>query len=169
MRTDGIKSAVPSFQFTESALELVASSLLGLSVTSGPAASGAESKRVLRFPSVCREQVSRWQGINGVRARRFSLQRFWRPDAQGVLQWCRHLRLILTVVESFNLFNHQNMTELEATGYSLEPGSLSGTIPTLNFLTGLKAKPTALGRPLNINATNFYRERQMQIGLRMRF
>ena len=83
------------------------------------------------------------------------MQRFWRPDAQGVLQWRRHLRLIFTVVESFNLFNHQNVTELETTGYSLEPGSLSGTIPTLNFLTGLKAKPTAFGLPLNINSTNF--------------
>jgi hypothetical protein len=73
------------------------------------------------------------------------------------------------LAESFNLFNHQNVTELETTGYYLESGSLSGTLPTLNFLTGLKANTTAFGQPLNINATNFYRERQVQVGLRMRF
>jgi len=27
----------------------------------------------------------------------------------------------------------------------------------------------AFGQPLNVNATNFYRERQIQLGFRMRF
>jgi len=53
--------------------------------------------------------------------------------------------------------------------YYLESGTASGTLPTLNFLTGLKANTTAFGQPLNINATNFYRERQVQVGVRMRF
>jgi hypothetical protein len=79
------------------------------------------------------------------------------------------MRQLELLVESFNLFNHQNVTELETTGYYLEPGSLSGTLPTLNFLTGLKANTTAFGQPLNVNATNFYRERQIQVGVRMRF
>jgi hypothetical protein len=73
------------------------------------------------------------------------------------------------LVESFNLFNHQNVTELETTGYYLESGSPSSPFPTLNFLTGLKANTTAFGQPLNINATDFYRERQIQVGVRMRF
>jgi hypothetical protein len=72
-------------------------------------------------------------------------------------------------VESFNLFNHQNVTELETTGYYIESGTSSGELPTLNFLTGVKANTTAFGQPLNVDATNFYRERQIQIGLRMRF
>jgi hypothetical protein len=80
-----------------------------------------------------------------------------------------HMRQLELLAESFNLFNHQNVTELETTGYYLESGSLSGTLPTLNFLTGLKANTTAFGQPLNINATDFYRERQIQVGLRMRF
>jgi len=42
-------------------------------------------------------------------------------------------------------------------------------LPTLNFLTGLKVNTTAFGQPLNVNATNFYRERQIQAGVRMRF
>jgi hypothetical protein len=78
------------------------------------------------------------------------------------------MRQLEVLVESFNLFNHQNVTELETTGYYIEPGT-PDTLPTLNFLAGLKAGTTAFGQPLNINATDFYRERQIQVGLRMRF
>ena len=90
-----------------------------------------------------------------------------------------HMRQLELLAESFNLFNHQNVTELETTGYSIESGSASSPFPTLNFLTGpianpttghvTKASTTAFGQPLNINATNFYRERQIQFGLRLRF
>jgi hypothetical protein len=79
------------------------------------------------------------------------------------------MRQLELLAESFNLLNHQNVTELETTGYYLEPGSANGALPTLNFMSGLKANTTAFGQPLNINATNFYRERQFQFGLRMRF
>ncbi len=91
------------------------------------------------------------------------------------------MRQLEILVETFNLFNHQNVTEIETTGYYIEPGSppsISGgsaTPPTLNFLTGLRTSPTTglpipgFGQPLNINATNFYRERQIELGLRMRF
>ncbi len=91
------------------------------------------------------------------------------------------MRKLELLVESFNLFNHQNVTELETTGYFIESGSppvapgTPGTPPSLNFLTGLKTNATtglataAFGQPLNINATNFFRERQLQVGLRMRF
>jgi hypothetical protein len=89
-----------------------------------------------------------------------------------------HMRQLELLAESFNLFNHQNVTELETTGYYIESGSTS-SLPTLNFLTGpmtnpttglvTKANTTAFGQPLNINATNFYRERQIQFGLRLRF
>jgi hypothetical protein len=86
-----------------------------------------------------------------------------------------HMRELELLAESFNLFNHQNVTEVETTGYYVESGTpptasgALGTLPTLNFLTGLKANTTAFGQPLNINATNFYRERQIQFGLRLRF
>ncbi len=88
------------------------------------------------------------------------------------------MRQLELLAESFNLLNHQNVTELETTGYYLEPGNSSGGLPTLNFMTGpftetsgkvLHPNSTAFGQPLNINATNFYRERQFQFGLRMRF
>jgi hypothetical protein len=90
------------------------------------------------------------------------------------------MRQLEILVESFNLFNHQNVTEIETTGYTTEAGSPpnttggSATPPTLNFLTGLKTSSSSgpipgFGQPLNINATNFYRERQIQIGVKMRF
>ena len=99
-----------------------------------------------------------------------------RPPGRPTCGWasastwgiCAQLELL---AESFNLFNHQNVTELETTGYYIESGPARSALdlPTLNFLTGLKANTTAFGQPLNINATNFYRERQIQFGLRMRF
>jgi hypothetical protein len=79
-----------------------------------------------------------------------------------------HMRQLELLAESFNLFNHQNVTELETTGYYIKSGSAT-TPPTLNYLTGLKANTTAFGQPLNVNATNFYHERQIQFGLRLRF
>lgn len=80
-----------------------------------------------------------------------------------------HDRQLQLFIESFNLFNHQNVTELETTGYSIEPGSVSGGFPTLNFLTGLKSGQTEFGQPLDINATDFFRARQIDFGMRMRF
>jgi hypothetical protein len=88
-----------------------------------------------------------------------------------------HERQLELMAETFNLFNHQNVTELETTGYYIESGTPS-SLPTLNFLTGpvarangtiQKANTTAFGQPLSINADNFYRERQFQFGVRIRF
>jgi hypothetical protein len=33
----------------------------------------------------------------------------------------------------------------------------------------LKANSTAFGQPLNTGSTNFYRERQIELGVRLRF
>jgi hypothetical protein len=94
----------------------------------------------------------------------------WKADLRLARRFnLGHMRQLELLAESFNLFNHQNVTELETTGYYLESGSTNGTMPTLNFLNGLKANTTAFGQPLNVNATNFYRERQIQVGLRFRF
>jgi len=79
------------------------------------------------------------------------------------------MRQLEVLAESFNLFNHQYVTELETIGYTINSGTLSGGLPTLNFLAGQKPGTSTFGQPLNVNATNFYRERQFQFGLRMRF
>jgi hypothetical protein len=78
-------------------------------------------------------------------------------------------RQLELMIESFNLFNHQNVTELETVGYTIESGSTNGELPSLNFLTGLKANTVAFGQPYNVNATNFYQPRQIELGVRMRF
>jgi hypothetical protein len=108
--------------------------------------------------------------VYGVGRNTYRYPATWKADLRlGKSFDIGHMRQLEMLVESFNLFNHQNVTELETTGYYLEPGSLSGTLPTLNFLTGLKTNTTAFGRPLNVNATNFFSERQVQFGLRLRF
>jgi len=86
-----------------------------------------------------------------------------------------HRRELELLAESFNLFNHQNVTLLETTGYTIERGSTTGSKPTFNFMTGLTStgalSPTQVefGKPLDVNATNFYRPREIQLGLRARF
>jgi hypothetical protein len=73
------------------------------------------------------------------------------------------------LAESFNMLNHQNVTLVETTGYYIDRGTAKGGLPTLNFLTGLATGSTEFGKPLDINATNFFRPRQLQLGLRARF
>jgi hypothetical protein len=71
--------------------------------------------------------------------------------------------------ESFNLFNHQNVTRIETTGYYIDRGTTAGGFPTFNFLTGQKTGTTEFGKPLDVNATNFFRPRELQFGVRARF
>jgi hypothetical protein len=108
--------------------------------------------------------------IYGVGRNTYRYPSTWKADVRlGRRFGLGHGRETELLAESFNLFNHQNVTEVETTGYSIEPGSASGSFPTLNFLTGLKTGQTEFGQPLNINAVDFYRERQFDLGLRVRF
>jgi len=112
----------------------------------------------------------------------FRYPQTWKADLRlGKRFNLGEMRQIEILAETFNLFNHQNVTEIETTGYYIEPGSPpsatggSATPPTLNFLDGLHVNPKtglpspAFGQPLNINGADFYRERQIQFGLRLRF
>ena len=114
-----------------------------------------------------------------------AIRNTWKADLRLAKRFdLGEMRQLEMLAESFNLFNHQNVTELETTGYSIESGGASGTFPTLCYLTinttgsascgtttttGTATPLAAFGQPLNINATDFYRERQIQLGLRMRF
>ncbi len=73
------------------------------------------------------------------------------------------------LAESFNLFNHENVTWIESTGYYISRGSTTGGLPTLNFLTGLTTNTVEFGKPLNINGSNYFRPRELQLGVRARF
>ncbi|HEU5458151.1 MAG TPA: TonB-dependent receptor [Terracidiphilus sp.] len=73
------------------------------------------------------------------------------------------------MAETYNLFNHQNVTRIERIGYTIQAGTLSGELPRLTYLTGLKTGSKEFGRPLAVSATSFYRQRQIQFGMRFRF
>jgi hypothetical protein len=115
--------------------------------------------------------------VYGVGRNTYRYPATWKADMRlGKSFDLGQMRKLELLVESFNLFNHQNVTEIETTGYYLESGTASN-LPTLNFLNTFTTQPpvagleprAGFGRPLNVNATDFYRERQVQVGLRMRF
>ena len=115
--------------------------------------------------------------VYGVGRNTFRYPAAWKADLRvGKKFDLGPMRQLELLVESFNLFNHQNVTEIQTTGYTIESGTGS-SLPTLNFLNSFTTQPAltglppryAFGQPLNINATNFYRPREIQIGLRMRF
>ncbi|HEY6489373.1 MAG: carboxypeptidase-like regulatory domain-containing protein [Terracidiphilus sp.] len=108
--------------------------------------------------------------VYGVGRNTYRYPATWKADMRLAKRFnLGSMRQLELLAESFNLFNHQNVTELETVGYSIESGSVNGGLPTLNFLTGLKTGQTEFGQPLNVNATDFYRPRQIQFGVRLRF
>ncbi len=108
--------------------------------------------------------------VYGVGRNTFRYSPTWKMDLRVARRFnLSPMRELELLAESFNLMNHQNVTELETVGYTIESGSIDGTAPTLTFLNGLKANTTAFGQPLSVNATNFYSERQIQFGARLRF
>jgi hypothetical protein len=80
-----------------------------------------------------------------------------------------HNRDLQLLAESFNLFNHQNVTRVETIGYYIDRGSKAGGPPSLNFLTGLAPGTVEFGKPLDVNATSFFRQREIELGIRARF
>lgn len=143
--------------------------------------SGALAKEFLftSNSSVATPVVALGPGINGsggdnrlyaMGRNTFQYPATWKLDLRLARRFdLGHMRDVEAMIESFNLFNHQNVTELETIGYTISAGAKDGTHPKLTFLNGSKANTTAFGQPLNVNATDFYRERQVQFGLRMRF
>jgi Carboxypeptidase regulatory-like domain len=124
--------------------------------------------------------------VYGVGRNTFRYPNTWKADLRLSKRFdLGEMRELEILAETFNLFNHQNVTELETTGYDIESGGASGTVPTLCYLTISPATGDpacgwttstvtqtplpAFGQPLNVNGTNFYRERQIQLGLRLRF
>jgi len=108
--------------------------------------------------------------VYGVGRNTYRYPATWKADMRvGKRFALGHARELDLMAESFNLFNHRNVTEIETVGYYLDPGTTAGSMPKLNFLTGLKTGQTEFGQPLNVNATDFYRERQFDFGIRLRF
>jgi Carboxypeptidase regulatory-like domain/TonB dependent receptor-like, beta-barrel len=66
------------------------------------------------------------------------------------------------MVQGFNVLNHQNVTNISSLGYLISGASSANTNPTLTW------EPT-FGTVTNSNSTNLYRERQLELVLRLRF
>jgi len=108
--------------------------------------------------------------VYGVGRNTYRYPSTWKADLRIAKRFnLGEMRQLELMAESFNLFNHQNVTQVETVGYSLEQGTANGAMPRLNFLTGLKSGQTEFGKPLDINATDLFRQRQVQFGARMRF
>lgn len=108
--------------------------------------------------------------IYGIGRNTYRYPSTWKADTRLARRFhlSRNTQLEL-MAESFNLLNHQNVTRLETVGYTIQSGTRTQRLPTLNFLTGLKPGQTEFGQPLSSNATSFYRQRQFQFGARLRF
>ena len=111
--------------------------------------------------------------VYGVGRNTFRYPDTWKADVRlGKKFSLGEKRELELLAESFNFFNHSNVTQLETTGYEIEPGS-AGTMPTLTYMTegttGTAATTPAFGQPRNVNGTNLYRERQIELGARLRF
>jgi len=66
-------------------------------------------------------------------------------------------RQLELIAETFNLFNHQNVTGLETTGYSIENSGALGTRPTLCYLTINTAGSASCGNHHNHRLRNSHR------------
>ncbi len=64
--------------------------------------------------------------------------------------------------EAFNLLNHQNVTNIDTTGYLIDGASSPETLPRLTY-------QTKFGSITNSNSTALYRERQIQLAVRLTF
>ena len=71
--------------------------------------------------------------------------------------------------ESFNLLNHQNITSIDTTGYSISNSTVVGTPSKLTWQSGTTAGSSEFGTVLNGNNTNLYQDRQIQVSARLHF
>ncbi len=108
------------------------------------------------------------------------------------LRLTKHIRLsdrcsLDLMGEAFNALNHRNVTEVQTVGYRLSNDTSHPNMATLNWQSGMKPDtktvfvngttqteyafdPTAaFGGVTNANSRAFARERQLQLGIRLRF
>lgn len=74
------------------------------------------------------------------------------------------------LAEGFNLANHQNITTVNTTAYSMGTGTINGaTQNTLTANTSSANGSFLFGSPSNSNNNNMYMPRQLQLGVRLQF
>ena len=73
------------------------------------------------------------------------------------------------LADGFNLLNHQNLTSIDTTGYSISNSSTVGTPSKLTWQSGATVGSSEFGTPLNGNNTSLYQNRQFQLAMRLHF
>ncbi len=74
------------------------------------------------------------------------------------------------LVESFNLLNHQNVTSIDTTGYTITGATSISTLPRLTWQNGGKTGTgPEFGMVTNANNTKLYTDRQIQVAARLHF
>src|ERR1017187_5478752 len=85
--------------------------------------------------------------VYGVGRNTYRYPQTWKADLRLAKRFnLGQMREVELLAESFNLFNHQNVTQLETTGYYIQRGSSLSDLPTLNFLTGVNPGTTEFGK-----------------------
>ena len=98
----------------------------------------------------------------------FQLPRTYIFDARLSKRFTVHEGYQLELLaESFNLANHQNVTSVQTTAYSLGTATDSSTGKLYNTLT--QYTTPIIGTPTNSNNNNIYSPRQFQLGARLQF
>ena len=72
------------------------------------------------------------------------------------------------MAEAFNALNHQNVTSIDTIGYILDNNRDETNAARMTFPSGADGKET-FGSYTNANSTALYRERQLQLALRLEF
>jgi hypothetical protein len=99
----------------------------------------------------------------------FRYPRVYSVDARVAKDTSIGERYKLEIVgEVFNVLNHQNATSIDTTGYIIDDATTPGGNARLTFLSGANGN-ARFGTITNANSTTLYRERQIQLALRLRF
>jgi len=138
LRTTG---SIPSIKYTDTVNRIETLSGLGASINgSGGDNRIAEiGRNTYRYPSVCNLDLR----------------------AAKVFQLGERNKLEI-LGEAFNLLNHQNVTNIDTTGYLIDGAASPASLPRLTY-------QTTFGTVTNSNSTTLYRERQIQLAARWTF
>ena len=138
LRTTG---AIPSTKYVDTVNRIETLSGLGASIngSGGDNRIAQIGRNTFRYPAVCNVD------LRAAKTFRFGE----RADLE-------------LIGEAFNLLNHQNITNIDSTGYLIDGASSPDTLPRLTYQTKFSSIT-------NSNSTPLYRERQIQLAVRLTF
>jgi len=133
--------SIPSIKYVDTVNRIQVLSGLGASIngSGGDNRIAEVGRNTYRYPSVCNVDLRA--------AKTFKIRERSELELMG---------------EAFNLLNHQNVTNIDTAGYLIDGAASPTTLPRLTY-------QTTFGSVTNSNSTTLYRERQIQLALRLTF